>query len=993
MARLKVGAYKGKIWGEIRVPPSKYHLHRALIMGSLAHGNTVIKGISNAEHIWDTLRSLHDLGVRVHHYHDGYMVEGGCYLPGNGGNIRVGSSGSTLQFMLGLGSLSQDGPVTFDGHEALRNRPIGPLLECLGQMGVKWDAKGHRMPVTVYPAQPKGGHIRIKGTLSQWISGLLMLAPFATQDTTIEALPPHNEQTYIDLTLQMMRQFGVQIDEVKRGEFWKVPAGQQYHPCEDIRIEADISSAAFLLVLAALHPSDMILSGISGGGTHPERKILDILQAMGVPMQINPEQGTIHVRHDGIRLESGLTINMQHIPDLIPAICVVASLATGTTVLKNINHGRMKESDRVKAMLQLNKMGADIRESGDDLIIRGVDRLRGNLITSYDDHRVQMAFALAGTRAYGETFITHPNAFRISYPEFMDHMTMLGVDACIEETKPEETYKVGGAIMNKSPLKDCPLLLDRLKAADPSKTAVVDISRSQPVTLTFGELDELSSRAAQSLIDRGVQPGEYVAFLLPNSWEFIVLCLAIWKAGAAVCPLITALREREVSFIVGKSKSRLLIVQDEIRNYKYAPLIEKISPNLPYLESVVTINTRYHDPSDEGHCLGGLVSSQEYDDARLAQRSPNTDTRAQLLFTSGTTGEPKGVVHTQGTLAFGAMKQIQALSLTPEDKLWIPSPMAHQTGFLYGMFMALYLNATQICQSKWKVETARIAIEQYGATFVQAAMPFLSDMSRDSNPPRGLRVFVATGAAVPRKLAHDAIKTLGCKVVGGWGSTESNMISVGDPQNPTDEMWNSDGKVIEGMEMKVTDEEGITVPPGTEGMFKVKTPAMFIEYLDHPDWYKEAIDRDGFFRTGDLAIIDEKGYLRITGRTKDIINRGGVKIPVAEVENLLYSHPAVQDVALVAMPDPRLNERVCAMVVLKEGMKTFTFEEMINFLEEKGVTKIYWPERLELLDGLPMTVTGKVQKYVLREWITEKIKNPNFSINKSFHETASRIRV
>lgn len=994
MAKLRITKCDQEISGEIRIPPSKYHLHRALIMGSLAHGSTTIKGISNAEHIWDTLHALNDLGVPVHDIYNGYMVEGGTYAPGNG-DIWVGSSGSTLQFMLGLGCLSQNGPVVYDGVLALRNRPIGPLLDCLGQMGVSWDAEFHKLPVTIYPAQPNGGHIQIQGKLSQWISGLLILAPFASHDTVIEALPPNNEQTYIELTLQMMQRFGIHVDIEKKGTQWRVPANQTYKPRDDIEIEADLSSAAFPLVLAAIHPSDVLLEGAYGGGTHPERRILDILQDMGLPMEIDTESGFIHVQHDGVQLEGDLTIDMKHIPDLIPSVCVLASFARGTTVLKNVAHARMKESNRVKAMLQLNKMGANIRESGDDLIIRGVKRLKGSTISSYDDHRVQMAFAIAGTRAEGETWLSHPDAYKISYPEFIDHLTTLGAEISVEETGPIEdvrlieTYNRNREYMKKNPLQDCPLLLDQLKSADPSKTAIVDISGPQPITLTFGELDELSNRVAQNLIDQGIKPGEYVAYLLPNSWEFVVVSLAIWKVGAAVCPMLPALREREIKFILNKSKSRILIVQDQIRNYEYASLIKKIKQDVSGLRFVSWIDSQHRDPSDTLNCVGGMAA-HDFDKAELEQRKPQTDSKAQLLFTSGTTGEPKGVVHTQGTLAYGVMTHIRSLGLTSKDHIWIPSPMAHQTGFLYGTFLALYLKATQICQDKWRVETARKAIEEYGASFVQAATPFLADMSRDPNPPQGLEIFVATGAAVPRKLAHDAIDKLGCKVVGGWGSTESCLVTVGDPQNPTDEMWNSDGKVIEGMEMKVTDDNDVALPPGTEGHYKVKTPAMFVEYLNHPEWYEEAVDDEGFFSTGDLAIIDKKGYLHITGRTKDIINRGGVKIPVAEVENLLYRHEAIQDVAIVGMPDPRLNERICAMVVPEDG-EEITFDEMIEFLENKGVTKIYWPERLELLDGLPMTVTGKVQKYVLRDWIAQKLKDPEFSMNEALHQIYSGI--
>jgi len=180
--------------------------------------------------------------------------------------------------------------------------------------------------------------------------------------------------------------------------------------------------------------------------------------------------------------------------------------------------------------------------------------------------------------------------------------------------------------------------------------------------------------------------------------------------------------------------------------------------------------------------------------------------------------------------------------------------------------------------------------------------------------------------------------------------------------------------VIAGREMQVTDEEGRTLPPGQEGLFKVRTPAMFTEYLDHPEWYAAAVDAEGFFNTGDLAVIDEDGNLRLTGRVKDIINRGGVKIPVSEIENLLYRMDDLKDVAVVGMPDPRLNERICVYVTMMDSDKAIQLEDITAYLQSQGVTKIYWPERLEIIRDMPRTTTGKIQKYVLRQLIADKLK-------------------
>ncbi|AJY76943.1 AMP-binding protein [Paenibacillus beijingensis] len=514
------------------------------------------------------------------------------------------------------------------------------------------------------------------------------------------------------------------------------------------------------------------------------------------------------------------------------------------------------------------------------------------------------------------------------------------------------------------------LILNKIDHADPNKDAIVDLSGPTPITLSYGELNALANRAAQGLIELGVEKGENVAYLLPNYWEFAVLTLAIWKAGAVACPMLPALREREILFIMSRSKSKLLIIPSEFRNFHYGPMIESIRSDLPELRSVITIQSR--DPGDLKDGLGGLAS-KEADLEEIGRRRPDSSCPSQLLFTSGTTGEPKGVIHTHGSLGHGVSAHVQTLGLTAEDTIWVPSPMAHQTGFLYGMSMAFYLGAKHVGQAVWSVETARTAIEEHGVSFVQAAMPFLADLTREEHPPKGLRIFIATGAPVPRKLAQEASDRLKCKVAGGWGSTETCMISVGSVTCYMESSWNTDGQVIAGREMKVTGEDGRTLPPGQEGLFKVKTPAMFTAYLDHPEWYEAAVDAVGFFNTGDMAVIDEQGNVRLTGRIKDIINRGGVKIPVSEIENLLYQFEALRDVAVVGMPDPRLNERICAYVSLKNPQDTITLSDVTSYLHAKGVTKIYWPERLESIEEMPRTTTGKIQKYVLREMIANKL--------------------
>lgn len=523
-------------------------------------------------------------------------------------------------------------------------------------------------------------------------------------------------------------------------------------------------------------------------------------------------------------------------------------------------------------------------------------------------------------------------------------------------------------------LAQAPLFLDKIDETvrlHPDRLALIDISQNHPIELTYGELNRLSLRCAKQLMDLGVNPGDAVAYQLPSGWAFIVLTLALWRVGATPCPMLPSLREREVTFIMKSSGSRLLIVPDEFRRFSYATMAQSLRKDLPHLQHVLIVPQADATPTSSD--MGGLLALSEASVESLTARRPSEGTHAQLLYTSGTTGEPKGVLHTHQTLSSALLAHTTTLGLTERDRIWVPSPLAHQTGFLYGMMVSFYIGACGVYQSVWSVETASAAIETHGATFVQAAMPFLADLARAPQPPKGLRLFIATGAAIPRQLAQDARDALDCAVVGAWGSTEGCLVTVGRPDDPVEKQAGTDGRVIDGMAIRVVDDAGNPVPAGTEGNYQIKTPAMFVTYLHHHEWFEAGFAADDFFDTGDLATIDGDGYLKITGRKKDVVNRGGEKIPVVEIEDLLYRHPSVQDVAVVSMPDERLGERACAFVVPKVGHTVPDLSQVTDFLAECGMAKIYWPERIETIEEMPRTASGKVQKYVLRDTITQKL--------------------
>jgi 3-phosphoshikimate 1-carboxyvinyltransferase len=507
--------------------------------------------------------------------------------------------------------------------------------------------------------------------------------------------------------------------------------------------------------------------------------------------------------------------------------------------------------------------------------------------------------------------------------------------------------------------------VDRHARERPDTPAVIEVGPGGARrSYTWAQLQAESERIAALLLELGVADGEPVAYQLPNLLEFTAITLGILRIGAICEPLMPIFRERELGFMLRQSEARVLFVLRSFRNRDHLAEALAVQPELPALTHVLALDEVAPAGSDPDAELEPAA------EAAIAARRPQPEQTAKLLFTSGSTGEPKGVLHRHATQMRAAAAHIQHFGLTADDVIHIPAPMAHQTGFLYGMWMALQLGATQVVQPIWDGAVGFEAMQDTGVTFVQAATPFLADLVRigreRGQKPGALRFFVAAGAAIPRELARDAREVLGGEVGGGWGSSETCMGTAFAPGDPPARAWSTDGRPMDHVKLRIVDDEGHEVPAGVEGHYELLTPNAFQGYLNRPDQTAEAFTADGWYRTGDLAHVDADGYLHMTGRVKDVINRGGEKIPVAEIEQLLYQHPAVRDVAIVAMPDPRLGERSCAFVVLEDG-KPFDFATMIAYLDGAKVTKVYWPERLELIGELPRTPSGKIQKFVLRE--------------------------
>ncbi|WP_026380630.1 cyclohexanecarboxylate-CoA ligase [Afifella pfennigii] len=512
--------------------------------------------------------------------------------------------------------------------------------------------------------------------------------------------------------------------------------------------------------------------------------------------------------------------------------------------------------------------------------------------------------------------------------------------------------------------------LDACLSEFPDKLAFtcVVVETGERIDLTYRELDALTRRIAVGLSRLGIGRNDVVACQLPNNWQFVATYLACARLGAVFNPLMHIFRERELLFMLRHGGAKAFVTPRLFRSFDHEEMAEGMRSELPDLEHVIVLGGEGENSFER------LLLDPAFDAEPLTEHRAGPNEVCQLIFTSGTTGEPKGAMHTANTLFSNLVPFADRLRLGAEDVVLMASPMAHQTGFMYGLLMPIQLKAGAVLMDGWDKALAAKLVEEMRCTFTMASTPFLMDLSvaveEGSGDSSSLRNFVCAGTSIPGPVVERARKALGANIVSAWGMTENGAVTMINPDDPPERPVTSDGYALPGMEVQIRGADGAPVGPGVEGDLFVRGCSNFGGYLKRP--HLNNVDKEGWFDTGDRARQDEAGYIRICGRSKDIIIRGAENIPVVEVEALLFKHPAVASVAVVGYPDERLGERACAFVTLKPGA-SFSFEEMVAFLEEQRLAKQYRPERLEIREALPATASGKVQKFALRQMLREEL--------------------
>lgn len=504
--------------------------------------------------------------------------------------------------------------------------------------------------------------------------------------------------------------------------------------------------------------------------------------------------------------------------------------------------------------------------------------------------------------------------------------------------------------------------------AMPDKIAVVD---NHGATYTYSALDHAASCLANWMLAKGIESGDRIAFQLPGWCEFTVIYLACLKIGAVSVPLLPSWREAELVSVLNKCQAKMFFAPTLFKQTRPVDLILPLQNQLPQLQQIVGVDKLA--PATSSLSLSPIIA----DNTSLTTAiTTHGDELAAVLFTSGTEGLPKGVMLTHNNILASERAYCARLNLTWQDVFMMPAPLGHATGFLHGVTAPFLIGARSVLLDIFTPDACLALLEQQRCTCMLGATPFVYDLLNvlEKQPAdlSALRFFLCGGTTIPKKVAREC-QQRGIKLLSVYGSTESSPHAVVNLDDPLSRFMHTDGYAAAGVEIKVVDDARKTLPPGCEGEEASRGPNVFMGYFDEPELTARALDEEGWYCSGDLCRMDEAGYIKITGRKKDIIVRGGENISSREVEDILLQHPKIHDACVVAMPDERLGERSCAYVVLKAPHHSLSLEEMAAFFSRKRVAKYKYPEHIVVIEKLPRTASGKIQKFLLRKDIMRRL--------------------
>jgi len=494
-------------------------------------------------------------------------------------------------------------------------------------------------------------------------------------------------------------------------------------------------------------------------------------------------------------------------------------------------------------------------------------------------------------------------------------------------------------------------LLAHRAQRDPDRVLLED---DHDRTLTAAQWLHRSEKVAAGLQGRGVTEDTVVSWQLPTTIEASVLMMALARLGAVQNPIIPLLRRREVGFIVGQTGSRLLITPGVWRNFDYTTMAGEIAADSGIDTLVVT---------EEGLPTGdpnGLPPPP------VGSGQPVR----HIYYSSGSTADPKGAKHTDRSAMSSATGTILGYQVGPDDCIPIPFPYTHIGGMALTV-ASLYTRCRLLLIEIFDPKASPAVIGRKGGTLLGSAVPFFHaylEAQKQHGPealyPR-LKAFSGGGAPKPPELYYEMKEVFGIGIISSYGLTECPISTAGTLDDSDEDLAQTEGRVVPGVQLRIVGNDGRDLDPGQEGELRLRGPQLCQGYVDS-SLDADAFDDQGFFRTGDLGIVGPRGHVQITGRIKDIIIRNAENISAQEVEDVLYTHPKVADVAVVGVPDPVTGERACAVVVLTESAGSLSLTELVDYCREQKLANQKIPERLQIVDQLPRNALGKILKRELR---------------------------
>ncbi len=516
-------------------------------------------------------------------------------------------------------------------------------------------------------------------------------------------------------------------------------------------------------------------------------------------------------------------------------------------------------------------------------------------------------------------------------------------------------------------------LLRKAAETDPERIAIFYNER----IFTYSHLDDMVSRFASGLLKKELKKGDRVGLYMPNYPEWIIAFFGVARMGGVVVPMNTRYKSKEVDYIMNNSEAAGLIMTSDFLNIDYVEILEGLRGKIPDLKKVMVLGDKISEGMDRFESI--LELGKDHEDDEILKEIENgieEDDVVFILYTSGTTGEPKGAMLTNLNISRNAEHIAQVMKQNVEDVTLIVVPFFHCFGCVIGISASVSASSGMVPMPIFDVDEALTYMDLFDISIVHGVptmfIGYLESLKKKDYRLNSVRTGVMAGAPCPVEVMKGATDRMGANIVIAYGLTEASpVITMTDLNDDIKDRVETVGKALPDQEVRIVDEDNRPLPPNTTGELVVRGYNVMKGYFKKPEETREAIDSEGFLHSGDLAIMDERGYYRIVGRKKDMYICGGFNVYPREIEEFLFKLNSVENVSVVGVPDPKFGEVGLAVIKVSKGMEKVTEDDIINYCKV-NLANFKVPRYIWFIDDYPMTQSGKIQKFRLREMAMEK---------------------